>query len=59
MIKESSPLVVLIEEVLTVVSGTWLPIHSPHWDQITWQELPLILTLMHIYPSHGVKLSTT
>lgn len=35
MIRESSPLIVLEEEVLTVVSGTWLSIHSPRWDQIT------------------------
>lgn len=57
MIRESSPLIVLEEEVLTVVSGTWLSIHSPHWDQITWQGLPLTLTCTHIHPSHGFKLS--
>jgi len=57
MINESSPLIMLVEEVLTVVSGTCLSIHSPHWDQIAWQELPLTLTHVHIYPSRGFKLS--
>lgn len=59
MIKESSPLIVLVEEVLTVVSGTCLSIHSLHWDQITWQELSFTLTHMHVYPSRGFKLSNS